>query len=217
MNFYLHQTPEHLELRADGPDAPSPLYVNFLSGKMAHRKRFGGGRRQLIGRAVGVKPKQTLTVLDLTAGLGRDAYVLACLGCDVTMLERSRTIAALLKDGLERARVDPEFVMLNLQLIEGDARDYLPKLSKEQRPDVIYLDPMFPASKKTALAKKEMRILKSVVAEDDSSTEMLALALKAAKKRVVVKRSQHVPPLEGLKPDLTFEGKSTRFDVYVIV
>lgn len=217
MKVYLHQTPEHLELRAEGPDAPGPVHVDFLSGKMAHRQRFGGGRRQLIGRAVGIKPKQTFTVLDLTAGLGRDAYVLACLGCDVTMLERSPIIAALLKDGLERANVDSEFSALLLRLIEGDARHYLASLSEGGRPDIIYLDPMFPTPKKSALVKKDMRLIKSVVGEDDSSTEMLALALKMAKKRVVVKRSRHAPSLEGPKPNLIFEGKSARFDVYVTV
>ena len=194
----------------------APVYVDFLTGKIAHRKRFGGGRRQLMGRAVGIKPKQRLTVLDLTAGLGRDAYVLACLGCDVTMLERSKTIAALLKDGLERANIDPEFAALKLRLIEGDARDYLTKLPEEQYPDVVYLDPMFPISKKSALVKKEMRILKSLVGEDDASTEMLALALKKAKKRVVVKRSQHAEPLGQMKPNLIFQGKSIRYDVYWI-
>ena len=58
MKYYLHQTPEHLELRAEGPDAPGPVYVDFLTGKIAHRKRFGGGRRQLMGRAVGINPNK---------------------------------------------------------------------------------------------------------------------------------------------------------------
>ncbi len=208
-------TPNHLELRVIGPKAPGPVYVDFLSGKSAHRQRFGGGRRQLVGRAVGIKPKQTLTVLDVTAGLGRDAYVLASLGCDVTMIERSPIIAALLKDGLARAQLDPSFAALPLRFIEADACRYMQSLSENDRPEVIYLDPMFPASKKSALAKKEMRLLKVAIIEGDNSLELLSLALKTAKKRVVVKRSRHAPSIEGPEPDLVFNGKSSRFDVYV--
>lgn len=212
---YLVLTPDRLELQAAGAEAPGPVTVDFLSGKYAHRRRFGGGRRQLIGRAVGIKPKQRLTVLDVAAGLGRDAYVLAGLGCDVTMLERSPIIAALLRDGLERAQSDPSFAALSMHLIEADSRRYMQSLSEDARPDVIYLDPMFPSSKKSALAKKEMRLLKTVLGEENISVEMLALALKAALRRVVVKRSRHASSIEGPEPDLVFEGKSTRFDVYL--
>jgi len=215
MKVYLHQTPDHLELRASGSDAPGPVFVDFLSGKQAHRRRFGGGRRQLIGRAVGIKPKQTLTVLDVTAGLGRDAYVLASLGCDVTMIERSPEVVALLRDGLTRAQTDPEFAALSLRLIEADALDYMQSLHEDDRPDIVYLDPMFPASKKTALVKKEMRILKYVVGEEDVSAELLQLALKAALKRVVVKRPRHAESIEGPEPEVVFSGKSSRFDVYL--
>jgi 16S rRNA (guanine1516-N2)-methyltransferase len=217
MKIFLHKTPEHLELRAEGPDAPGAVYVDFLSGKQAHRRRFGGGRRQLIGRAVGVKPNQTLRVLDVTAGLGRDAYVLACLGCEVLMIERSKEVVALLKDGLVRGKKDADFAALSLSLIEADARDYLCALSDTDRPDIVYLDPMFPASKKSALVKKEMRILKYVVGEDDVSEEMLTIALKTALKRVVVKRPRYAQSIEGLKPDVVFTGKSSRFDVYLCV
>jgi len=217
MKVYLHKTPEHLELRASGPDAPGPIFVDFISGKLAHRRRFGGGRRQLIARAVGIMPKKTLTVLDATAGLGRDAYVLASLGCHVTMLECSPIISALLKDGLERAKSDPAFQVLKLQFIETDAIPYMKSLSESDRPEVIYLDPMFPDSKKSALVKKEMRLLKAAVGDHDSSAELLSSALKVAIKRVVVKRHRQAAAIEGPDPDLVFTGKSCRFDVYLRV
>lgn len=208
--IFLVLTEDRLELRASGDDAPGPVYVDFVGGALGHRLKFGGGRRQLIGRAVGVKPKETLNVLDLTAGLGRDAWVLANMGCDVTMIERSPIVAALLQDGLERA--ETLLSDLKLRLIQADAAEYLKQLSK--KPDVIYLDPMFPPLKKSAAVKKEMRVLKQVVGEDDNGVELLALARGAAQKRIVVKRHRHAPSLGDLRPDLVFEGKSSRFDVY---
>ena len=110
----------------------------------------------------------TPTVLDATAGLGRDSFVLATFGCDVQMVERSPVIAALLKDGLRRARQDPGVAEIasRMQVINADAISYLQELSKEKRPQVIYLDPMYPHRDKTALVKKEMRVFRDIVGDD---------------------------------------------------
>lgn len=215
MKVKLVRTPQRLELQSTGPDAPGPVYVDFVGGSLGHRLKFGGGRRQLIGRAVGVTNKETLTVLDVTAGLGRDAWVLANMGCDVTMIERSPIVAALLEDGLARAKQHPEFSTIHLQLIEADAVEFLENLSERDYPDVVYVDPMFPPLKKSAAVKKEMRVLKEVVGGDDCSREMVLLARRVAKKRVLVKRHRHAPTIDDIKPDLVFEGKSSRFDVYL--
>ena len=205
-------TESRLELQSTGTKAPG-LYVDFLKGPLAHRRLFGGGRSQLIARAVGLKAHANPTVLDLTAGLGRDAFVLANLGCsDVTMLERHPIIAALLKDGLERAQTAEWFQSLKLKLIETDAQRYLPTLEKSF--DVIYLDPMYPVGKKSALVKKEMRLLRDVVGADEDTQQLLNLALKKAKHRIVVKRPRLAPPLDGPIPNTTYTGKSSRFDVY---
>ena len=201
-----------LELQKTGLKAPGPVYVDFLKGTLAHRRLFGGGRSQLIARAIGLKSHANLTVLDLTAGLGRDAFVLANLGCDVTMLERHPIIASLLKDGLKRAQTVEWFRTLKLKLIETDARCYLSTLEKPF--DIIYLDPMYPVGKKSTLAKKEMRLLRDVVGHDKDVPQLLNLSLKKAKYRVVVKRPRLAPSLNGLKPDTIYIGKSSRFDVY---
>lgn len=189
--------------------------VDFLSAQHEFRRLHGGGRGELIAKAVGVKGEASLTVLDLTAGFGRDAYVLACLGCNLTMIERSEIIFRLVEDAIKRASVDDDFKKLHLKLILADAREYINTLDEKNYPDVIYLDPMFPERKKSALVKKEMRILKAVVGEDEDADLLLVLALKKAKKRVVVKRPRHAVPLNGPKPDVVFPGKSSRFDVYL--
>ena len=216
MKYELRQTSDRLVLYLQDEDAPGAIYVDFLSGALAHRRQYGGGKSQLIAKAVGVKSKETLSVLDVTAGLGRDAFVLALLGCDVTMCERSPVIHALLEDGLKRARQEKWFCDLKLSLNHMDANEFLSDIAKEHRPDVVYMDPMFPDRTKSALVKKEMRVLKAVVGDDLDAEYLLEKALKIAKKRVVVKRSKLAPTLTSLKPDLVYKGKSSRFDVYLM-
>lgn len=205
-------TKSRLELQPTGMKASGSIYVDFLKGASEHRRLFGGGRGQLIARAIGLKSCINPTILDLTAGLGRDAFVLANLGCNVTMLERHPIISALLKDGLKRARTVEWFQALKLKLIEIDAQCYLSTL--EQSFDSIYLDPMYPIGKKSALAKKEMRLLRDVVGADEDAVQLLNLALKKAKHRVVVKRPRLAPSLNAQTPNMTYIGRSSRFDVY---
>jgi len=190
-----------------------PLSIDFLQGKSQHRREFGGGRGQLIAKAIGIKKLDCPTVLDLGAGMGQDAFVLACLNCNVTMLERSPMIVALLQDALQRLFKDPDQQTLNLNLIEINARDYLTQCV--DKPDVIYFDPMYPDTKNTALPKKEMRILRALAGDDDDAQEVFALALQKAKYRVVVKRPRHGILISERQPDVVFEGKSSRFDVYI--
>lgn len=207
--------PEHLALRLTARKSPGAIYVDFLSGSVAHRHRYGGGKGQLIARAVGLQKYKQVTVLDVSAGLGRDAFVLASLGCNVLMLERSPIMAALLQDGLARAQSQDWFRALQLQLLQIDAKSYLLNTMPPPAPDVIYFDPMFPESSKSALVKKEMRILREVVGSDDDAAELLTLALRFAKKRVVVKRAKNSAILSERKPDVVYSGKSTRFDIYI--
>ena len=96
--------------------------MDFVEGAVAHRRKFGGGRGQSIAKAVGLKSGAMPTVVDATAGLGRDAFVLASLGCKVTLIERSPVVAALLQDGLARAAQDPEigpWVSERMHLLQG--------------------------------------------------------------------------------------------------
>lgn len=187
----------------------APLSISFNSGKLQHRRDYGGGAGQLLARAVGVKKLNKPDVLDLSAGFGQDAFVLACLGCQVTMLERSPIMAVLLEDALRRLNDDS----LMLRLLKTNSLDYLNALST--LPDVIYFDPMYPDTKNSALPKKEMRVLRELVGDDDDAVEVFQLALKKAKRRVVVKRPRLGDCISECAPDVVFEGKSGRFDMYV--
>ncbi|MCZ7606361.1 MAG: class I SAM-dependent methyltransferase [Planctomycetota bacterium] len=202
--FVLEHAHGRLQLRDTREGAPGPLYVDFASAD-AERRR-DAGRQLALARAVGVKGDARPSVLDATAGLGRDAFTLAALGCDVTAVERSPIIAALLRDGLERAAC-------RLRLVVGDAREFMAGLAEDARPDVVYLDPMFPERRKSAAVKKELQYLQELLGPDDAQA-LFAAALKCARQRVVVKRPVHAPELA--RPNHTLEGKTVRFDVYLV-
>lgn len=169
----------------------------------------------MIAKAVGVQPGIRPTVLDATAGLGRDAFVLAQLGCVVTLIERQPIIAALLEDGIRRAMADAEVapIMTRMRLIGGDAIASMQDW-KEEAPQVIYLDPMFPHRDKSALVKKEMRLFRPLTGDDDDAPALLEAALTLASHRVVVKRARKAPVILGPAPGYVLEGKSSRFDIY---
>lgn len=216
--YQLQLTPAHLQLVETAEDAPGPVFVDFLSGAVAHRHQFGGGRGQTIAKAVGLKGGHNPSVVDATAGLGRDAFVLASLGCQVTLVERSVVVAALLADGLQRALADIElgqWIGQRMGLVQADAVSWMNALDEADFPDVVYLDPMFPHRQKSALVKKEMRLFQKLLGIDESGGELLGAALRIAKKRVVVKRPDLAPFLAELRPTMQIKGKKHRYDVYV--
>lgn len=210
------QVGEHgLQLRQSGPQAPGPVRVDFIQGGAAHRRLFGGGSGQMIAKAVGVQPGIRPLIFDATAGLGGDAFVLACLGCTLHLAERQPVIAALLEDGLARAAADAETapIVARMHLRQGDAIEVMAHWQAEP-PQVIYLDPMFPHRDKSALVKKEMRLFRPLVGDDLDAPALLQAALALASHRVVVKRPRKAPAIEGVKPALVLEGKSSRYDIY---
>jgi len=200
-----------------GKGAPGPVRADFLSGKTDHRRKFGGGKGQLISKAVGLKSGITPSVLDATAGLGQDAFVLACQGCEMTLLERSPVVAELLSAGLELARrsYDVAPIISHMSMINADSIEWL-SAQTESVADVIYLDPMFPDRDKSSLVKKEMRLFKTIIGGDLDAESLLTAALEKARYRVVVKRPRKAPEIDGIKPSLKLEGKSSRYDIYTI-
>jgi len=213
-DFLLIYTPFRLEIKETAAKT-NPIYVDFLNGKAAYRQSHGGGYKQLIAKAVGIKKNHNITLLDATAGLAQDAFVLAGLGCKVLLIERSPIIAALLIDGLNRAQNLFNANNIEMSLISLDAIKYLQQIKPNDYPEVIYLDPMYPQQAKTALAKKELRIIRQIVGDDLDADQLLAIALTVATKRVVVKRPRLAVNSAKFKPDIVFSGKSCRFDVYL--
>lgn len=209
----LVQTPQRLELHQRQDKKQHAVFVDFVSGALAWRRKFGGGRREALVKAVGVKGDYLPQILDATAGLGRDAFVLAAVGCRVQMLERNPVVAALLEDGLQRGYQDQDIgcwlrerltLRHNASISDMDADPV----------QVVYLDPMFPHRVKSALVKKPMQLLQMLAGEDSDADNLLHPARLLAQKRVVVKRPAFAPPLANLPPQGAVLSKKHRFDIY---
>jgi 16S rRNA (guanine1516-N2)-methyltransferase len=191
------------------------LRCDFVSGAVRHRLHFGGGRGQDLPKAVGFKPSVNPHIIDATAGLGRDAFLLASLGATVTMIERSAVMHALLLDGMARALdaggVTAEIIS-RMTLIHGDAIQVLPSLS----PEIVLVDPMHPPRNKSALVKAEMRQIRAIVGIDDDQTRLMQTALAHASRRVVLKWPAKAAPMADIPPaSHQIIGKSVRYDVFM--
>lgn len=210
-----------------GRDGAAPTRVDFLDPALLYRLRTSG-KRQGLGQALGLHKQPRPTVLDATAGLGRDALLMAHLGCDVLMLERSPFIHALLEDGLRRARAADgptpiPAALARLQLQQAEAREWLAAVEAGTvaQPDIVYLDPMFPPRNKSAKVKKDIAMLQELLGSEDDFVSLLQAARRAARHRVVVKR----PGAQGKKvetgeadvpaPGYTVPGKTAHFEVYL--
>ncbi len=208
-----------IQLKQNNTKSAATLYVDFLSDALTYRRQHGGGIKQSLARAVGIKPGIRPTIIDATAGLGKDSFLLASLGCKVTMIERSPLLAAILHDGLERAlnslELHPE-IKNKLALLHGDASAIIAKDLSKQRADTIYLDPMYPHGRKSALNRLEMRVIRELVGDDTDATVLFQTALQYAKKRVVVKRPKGAPLVDEHPPSHVITMKNSRYDVYMI-
>ncbi|MFA6301719.1 MAG: class I SAM-dependent methyltransferase [Legionella sp.] len=211
----------HLELDKDAA-ACLFLSANSLSLKIPQMSLLAADfhaatwyKRKLEGKKQGLvracKPQAGLTIIDATAGWGRDAAILASFGARVIMLERNPILAALLRDALMR-RTDEDKLVMNLSLIETDALDYLVALKPEDFPDIILIDPMHPQRQKSALVKKDLQILQQLIGPDADALELITCARSCVRQKVVVKWPQKAKAL--VPADASIEGKTIRFDMY---
>jgi 16S rRNA (guanine1516-N2)-methyltransferase len=199
-----------LELRAPG-DRPGTGARVDLGAADAR-----GIRSLPVVRSMGDRVR---TVADATAGLLGDAWLLALAGFEVTAFERSPTVARLVRDGLRRAAADPRVdraALARLRFEEADAAAAL-DVAGPGSFDAVLVDPMFPPKRReSALARKDVRLLRAAVGDDPDAAALLAAARRAARVRVAVKRADDSPPIEGApEPDVRFEGRTSRVDVYL--
>ena len=215
----LSVTNDGLLLQETGRNAPGPVAIDFGGNAMRHRRR--GGHNELLGKAVGINRKSSLTVIDATAGLGRDAFVLADLGCRLVLCEREPILVAMLQSALACAQSSEDDwiaeVTARMQLLPGDVLSQPRENLLEA--DVIYLDPMFPKRDKQAAVKKEMALFQRILPPDDDpemGSTLFDLAISLAPARVVVKRPRKAPTLTSALPSHALQGKAVRYDVYVL-
>ena len=193
------------------------LKCSFIDGPILHRLKYGKGRGQNLAKAVGMKFNKNRTIIDATAGLGYDAFILASLGANVTLIERSEKIYDLLKDGISEAKLyggEISKIVGRMDLLFGDSKEILPSIS----PEVILIDTMYKDRKKSALVKNNMRLVREVVGSDPDYIDLINIALNSASKRVVIKQPRYAVPLKEIKTcSHQILGKTIRYDVYVTI
>ncbi len=183
--------------------------------RMLPRLRQGRLQQELLVRAARMRGVDEPTAVDCTAGLGEDSLLLAAAGFRVTLFERDETIAALLADAMERAAAEPQLeeAVGRMTLVGGDSIAGLTELGFA--PDVVYLDPMFPARTKSAAVKKKFQLLHHLEQPCEEEEALVAAALAAGPRKVVIKRPAKGPQLAGMKPSYSIAGKAVRYDVLV--
>lgn len=216
----LHFTHEVLLLTREGLMVcaleSKPLHIDFLSAARQYRRKHGGS--ETLVRACGIKKNhEPLTIIDATAGYGKDGFVLACAGAKVIMVERHPVMAALLEDALKRFYQSPiDSKNIEIQLCFSDTETFLKHHLNDflpTRPDVIYWDPMHPVRQKSAKVKKDMAFLQRWIEPEIDPESLIALSLPYVKDRVVLKWPRKATPLK-LKSNFLYEEKTVRFEIF---
>jgi 16S rRNA (guanine1516-N2)-methyltransferase len=186
----------------DDEPTSSPVVVDLTQPRRL-------ARSDDLVRALGFE-RGIATIVDATAGLGRDALALATRGFDVVAIERSPLVQALWRDAITRDGLPPR-----LRFVADDAVAWLRAVAgTSDAPDAVFLDPMYPHGPRRALPQKEMRILRAAVGDDVDVDALFATACAAARKRVVVKRPRKAPPMSKGAVHC-WHGASTRLELYL--
>ena len=191
------------------------LKCSFIEGPILHRLKYGKGRGQNLAKAVGMKSNKNRNVIDATAGLGYDSFILASIGAKVTLIERSQKMHELLQNGIDEGKSfggEIEKIINRMELLFGDSKDILPKLT----PEVIMIDTMYKDRKKTALVKNNMRLVRDIVGPDSDYIDLLKIALNCATNRVVLKQPRYAEPIKEIrKCSHQILGKTIRYDIFM--
>lgn len=191
-----------------------PLCIDFVQNSRFNQPMT---LREPLAKAAGLRANRRPVVIDLTAGLGRDAWALASAGCTVFAFERHPLVHFLLSDALARARSETKTreIAGRIHLYGTDAREASPVVMKPDNHTVWLLDPMFPERQKSALVKKDMRIFHELVGGDEDAAALFDWACQQPAGRCVVKRPPHAPLLTEAKPSMSISSGRVRFDCYI--
>lgn len=161
------------------------------------------------------KESNAMTVVDGTAGLGEDAFLLAASGYNVTLIERNPIVSLLLSDALRRGMKDVKTapVCAKMKLIEGDSEKILPEL--DFSPDIVLLDPMFPERRKSALVKKKLQLIQRLEHPCADERALFEAAKRSKPKKILVKRPCKGNYFAQEKPTYSVGRGGIRYDCYV--
>ncbi len=206
----LEQTAEGLKLT----DGELSIMADFR--EMLPRLKQSNLQREMLVKAARIKGQEMpQTLVDATAGFGEDSLILAAAGFQVRLYEFDEIIAVLLQDCMERANEIPELkdAVSRMELVCGDSVAGMKELS--YKPDIVLLDPMFPARQKSALIKKKFQLIQRLESPCSTEADLLDAAIAADPKRIVIKRPLKGPYLADRKPSYSLEGKAIRYDCFV--
>lgn len=185
--------------------------------RMLPRLKQGALQRELLVKAARIKGVGRPVAVDATAGLGEDSLLLAAAGFEVTLCESDPVIAALLVDACRRGAQCEQLapIVARMHVVERDSSRLLAALPEPV--DVVYLDPMFPGRTKSAAVKKKFQLIHGLERPCDAEAEraLMTAAMRAARRKVVVKRPVKGPYLAGVKPSHSLTGKAVRYDCIV--
>jgi 16S rRNA (guanine1516-N2)-methyltransferase len=184
--------------------------------EMLPRLKQSNLQREMLVKAARIKGQEMPQhIVDATAGFGDDSLILAAAGFRVRMYEYDEVIAALLEDAINRAKEIPELreTVARMELVWGDSVEGMKKL--DYKPDIVLLDPMFPARQKSALIKKKFQLIQQLESPCTTEEDLIEAAMAADPKRIVIKRPLKGPFLAGRKPSYSLEGKAIRYDCFV--
>ena len=207
---------------------------------MLSRIKQGSLQREFLYKASKLKNLGPNPIaIDATAGMGEDSLILAAAGYEVYLYELNPIIAALLKDTVRRSATIPELapIVSRMHVMEGNSIEAMTGLHvpeeienvrkpeddrvESENPflpgiDLILLDPMFPARKKSGLIKKKFQLLQRLEQPCSDEVELMEAAFRAKPRRILVKRPQKGPYLAEKKPDYSIPGKAIRYDIYTV-
>lgn len=174
-------------------------------------------------------------LLDATAGMGEDSFILAAAGFKVILYEYDVIIASLLEDALLRAsqKAETAHIAARMELRIGDSiaamnaldpnvksgteDDRIEADAAEGKINVILLDPMFPARTKSAMVKKKFQLLQQLEKPCADEDDIMKAAIMACPDKIIIKRPAKGPYLAGMKPDYSMDGKAIRYDCMINV
>lgn len=228
--FCFVNTPQGRVLQSTFSDLGKGFFLDYEKGSLGYRLT---PKRVLHEPLAKVIDRQSF-VLDAMGGLLKDAIMMAFLGCKVWTHEAHPLVSELVNDGLFRAKKNlclAEFIEdeQRFRFFATDSRltlEHLLQNPELERPDLVYLDPMFPPKRKSSIAKREIQWLQRIHAATTamypnfsiSAPELIfELALQVAQKRIIVKRPLIAPPLVAApSPSFSRNFQSSRFDVYIM-
>ncbi len=220
------------EKKASRSTTSPPLSFDFIdTWKRIKPGTKNQRKKDPLLKALALKKNENegpVNLIDATCGMGKDSLFFIKQGIKTLAYERSPYLAPLLWDAKRRASDDPELgpilkdkfffsfsnAMEHKEVIKKEWLSLNPHTNGFKKPDIIFLDPMFPPKRKKALPKKEMVIFSELVGPDNDQETLLTWALDLKPKRVIVKRPIWAEPPKNFVPDTSYEGKTVKFDTY---